>query len=247
MKSHSALESTLESTPHGWRVFARTPPVLIYTYSFGPGTANALAIGGDSGLLILSPPYRASAGVIDDLAHYGPVRALVASNAFHQMGIPEWKRRFPDVPVFAPAQSIARVERQTGLAGVQPVGKAATLTGRNPELIDMPFYRTGEMLVRFDCEHGRGWYVTDVIMNLPEVPRHPIFGTLFRLTGSAPGLRYNNVGPFFMVKNRKALRQWLASEYAKAPPRWIITTHGDIADLAADRDGAQRLFGTATN
>src|SRR5690349_17742168 len=118
MEHHATIESTLESTPHGWRVFARTPPVLIYTYSFGPGTANTLAVAGQAGLLILSPPYRANPGVIEDLAPYGPVRALVASNAFHHMGIPEWKRRFPGATVFAPAQSIARVKRQTALADV---------------------------------------------------------------------------------------------------------------------------------
>jgi len=233
-------------TPHGWRVFAQDPAVLIHTYSFGPGTSNALAVRGAAGLLVLSPPYRARQGLFDDLARFGNVCALVASNAFHHLGIREWKARFPNAPVFAPAQSIARVKRQTGLEDIRPVAAAAPLAGHGIELVDMPYYRTGEVLVRLETERGRAWYVTDLIMNMPELPRHPIFGALFKLTGSAPGLKYNNVGPVFMVKDRKALKRWLAGEYAKAPPRWLIATHGDVADLAADLEGARRLFGAVT-
>jgi hypothetical protein len=235
-----------EATPHGWRVFAHDPAVLIRTYSFGPGTSNALAVRGQAGVLVLSPPYRATQGLVDDLARFGTVCALVASNAFHHLGIREWKARFPNAAVFAPAQSIARVQRQTGVEDIRPIAAAAPLAGPRIELVDMPHYRTGEVLVRLDTERGRVWYVTDLIMNMPEVPRHPIFGPLFKLTGSAPGLKYNNVGPLFMVKDRKALKGWLAGEYSKAPPRWLIATHGDVADLASDPEGARRLFGALT-
>ena len=48
---------------------------------------------------------------------YGAVRALIASNAFHHLGVPEWKSRFPDAAIFAPAQAIARVEKQSKLRG----------------------------------------------------------------------------------------------------------------------------------
>jgi len=246
MEPKPADDVNADATRHGWRVFAREPAVLIRTYSFGPGTSNALAVRGGAGLLVLSPPYRASQGLFDDLARFGRVCALVASNAFHHLGIREWKARFPDAAVFAPAQSIARVKRQTGLDDIRPIAAAAALAGAKIELVDMPYYRTGEVLVRIATERGRAWYVTDLIMNMPELPRHPVFRTLFKLTGSAPGLRYNNVGPVFMVKDRRALKRWLAGEYAKAPPRWLIATHGDIADLASDPEGARRLFGPVT-
>jgi hypothetical protein len=45
-------------TPDGWKVFDEKTPVLTYLYSFGPGTANALAVGGADGLLVVSPPSR---------------------------------------------------------------------------------------------------------------------------------------------------------------------------------------------
>src|SRR6185295_9515323 len=98
--------------------------------------------------VIVSPPCRAAAGVFDDLSPYGPVRALVASNAFHYLGLPEWKARFPEAGVFAPAQSIARVERQSKLSGIRPLADAAAIAGSRLELVDMPHYKTGEVLVR---------------------------------------------------------------------------------------------------
>jgi hypothetical protein len=41
-----------------WQFFDPATPVLTFEYSFGPGTANALAVGVDGGLAIVSPPCR---------------------------------------------------------------------------------------------------------------------------------------------------------------------------------------------
>jgi hypothetical protein len=235
--------SPTPTTPHGWRVFDARRPVLTYEYSFGPGTANALAAGGTEGLIVVSPPWRAAPGVFDDLAAFGPVRALVASNAFHYLGLPEWKVRFPDAAVFAPAQSIARIARRSGLTGIRPLADAAPILGPGLELVDMPHYKTGEALVRIATDRGLVWYVTDVILNFPVLPRNPVARLAFRLSGSGPGLRYNNIAPLFMVKDKAALRRWLADEFRKSPPGWLIATHGDIADLAANPEAGRRLFG----
>jgi len=193
----------MDVMPHGWKVFDPHTPVLTYRYSFGPGTANALAVGGQGGLVIVSPPCRIATGVFDDLSQYGSVRALVASNAFHYLGVPEWKRRFPDAAVFAPAQSISRVERQTKLQGVRPVAEAMAVTGPHLELVDMPHYKTGEVLVRIKPERGLVWYVTDVIMNLSELPTHPLIKGLFRLSRSALGSSSTTLPPYSWSRTRR--------------------------------------------
>jgi len=234
----------MAATAHGWKIFDERPPVLTYEYSFGPGVANALAVGGKTGLVVVSPPWRAAAGVFDDLAQYGAVRALVASNAFHYLGLKEWKQRFPDAALFAPAQSIARVERQSSLSGIRPVSEAAPITGPAVELVDMPHYKTGEVLVRIKTGRGVVWYVCDVIMNLTELPRHPLFRLMFRLSGSGPGPRFNNIAPLFMVEDKAALRRWVREEFHKSPPDWLIATHGDIVDFKQNPDVARKLFAT---
>jgi hypothetical protein len=235
----------MKTTPHGWNIFDADIPILTYTYSFGPGMANALAVGGRSGLIIVSPPYRATRAVVEDLSPYGRVLALIASNAFHHMGVPEWKRQFPEAAIFAPAQAVARVERQTRLGGIRPLADASAITGPRLDLIDMPHYRTGEVLVRMRTDRGVVWYVTDVILNMPTLPTNPIIKILFKLSGNAPGLKFNNIAPVFMAKDKKAVKCWLAAEYQKEPPLWLIATHGDIADLAANPNAVRDLLVTS--
>ena len=234
----------MQTTPHGWKIFDARTPILTYEYSFGPGTANALAVGGKEGLVVVSPPCRVAAGVLDDLAQFGAVRALVASNAFHYLGLPLWKARFADAAIFAPAQSIARVEKHSKLSGIKPLADAASIAGPQLEFIDMPHYKTGEVLVRITIERGIVWYVTDVILNMPVLPKNPIVKLMFGLSRSGPGLKFNNVAPLFMVADKAALRRWLADEFRKAPPVFLIATHGDIVDFAATPDAKHSLFGS---
>jgi hypothetical protein len=227
-RDRAGFELNMESTPHGWKIFDADTPVLLYEYSFGPGSATALAVGGTDGLIVVSPPYRAAEGIFEDLRAYGPV--------------PEWKRRFPQAAIFAPAQSVARVEKKTKLSGIRPLHEAVYMTGPKLELTDMPHYRTGEVLVRIKTARGLAWYVTDIILNIQVMPKNPIIYLMFKLTGSAPGLKYNKVGPKFMVKDMAALKRWFAAEYEKDQPRWLIPTHGAIADLGAEPEEGRRLF-----
>jgi len=232
----------MDTTATRWKVFDAHTPILTYEYSFGPGTSNALAVGVDGGLVVVSPPCRVSAGVFDSLSQYGTVRALVASNAFHYLGISEWKSRFPEAALFAPAQAIDRVERRTKLTGFRPLADAAAITGPRVELTDMPHYKTGEVLVRIASDKGLLWYVTDVILNLPRLPDNPVVKLLFRLSDSAPGLKLNKIAPLFMVRDKLALKRWLAAEFDRAPPAWLIAAHGDPVDCVANRDAILKLF-----
>ena len=175
----------MRKTPHGWRLFDAERPILIYEYSFGPGIANALAVRGSRGLVVVSPPCRVEPGVFDDLVPYGKVVALVASNAFHHMGLREWKARFPEAAVFAPAQAVARVEKRSKLSGIRPLAEARAVAGEGLELVDMPHYKTGEVLVRIATTRGLVWYVTDIIMNLRELPANPVINLMFRLSRAA--------------------------------------------------------------
>jgi len=226
-----------------WKQVASDPLLATFEYSFGGGTANSLLAAVGGGVIVVSPPCRVGTDVLDAAAQFGSVRALVASNAFHYMGVPAWKARFPDAQVFAPAQSIARVAAKTGLSGIRPLADSAAVCGERVTLTDMPHYRTGEVLVRIRAASGLAWYVTDVVLNLRELPAHPIVRRIFQWTGSAPGLRLNGVGPLFMVKDRPALRRWLGQEAERDRPRWLIPAHGDVVDLAGTPNRLAELFG----
>ena len=85
--------------------------------------------------------------------------------------------------------------------------------------------------------------MTDVILNMSELPRNPIASLVFRLSGSAPGPKFNNVAPLFMVRDKTALRRWLGEEFRKAPPAWMIAAHGDIVDFRNNPEIGRALFG----
>jgi hypothetical protein len=229
-------------TSSAWKQLGSDPLVAVFEYSFGPGTCNALVVGVAGGVIVVSPPCRVTASVIDAAAALGSVRALLAPNAFHHLGLPAWKARFPDAPVFAPAQSIGRVAAKTGLTGIRPLSEAAAICGERVTLTDMPHYKTGEVLVRIRGADGVAWYVTDVILNLPGLPAHPIPRFAFRVTRSAPGLRMNRLAPLFMVKDRHSLWRWLRDEVDREPPRWLIPAHGDVVDLSATPTRLRDLF-----
>jgi hypothetical protein len=235
-------DTHMDKTAHGWKIVDADAKILTYTYSFGPGLANALAVKGDDGMIVVSPPCNVAAGVYDDLADFGPVRALVASNAFHHMGMPCWREKFPAAKLFAPAQSIARVKKHTKLDDVAPLSDAKGVAGANVDLVDLPHYKTGEVLVRIKHDRGTTWYVTDFLMNLPSLPPGFLFRTLFKWTGSAPGLKFNNVAPMFMVKDKKALKRWLAGAVDEAPPTRLVPAHGDVVDLSSEPKRLREIF-----
>jgi hypothetical protein len=217
-----------------WNVAEPSLPAWTCTYSFGPGIASALAIAVEGGVAVVSPPAGATEKVFAAVQEHGAVRAIIAPNAFHHVGLPVWKARFPDVPVFAPAQSIARVEKHSKVTGIRPIAEAAKTIGDRVELVDMPHYKMGEVLVRWkigaagaETDGGWAWYVTDVLFNFPELPKGP-FGWVMKWTKSAPGLRRNALAGTFAVKDKRSLYAWLASQAEATPPRVIIPCHGDV-------------------
>lgn len=224
-----------------WTVFDASVPVLACDYTFGPGSARSLAVGIEGGLAIVSPPFRAGEEDLAAAARHG-VRALVAPNAFHHLGLAQWAARFPDARVYAPTQSIDRLRRKTGLADIRPLFELAAVAGPHVSFSDMPHYKTGEALVRIDTARGRVWYVTDVVFNFEAVPGPLPIRAIFRLSRSAPGLRFNNVAPLFMVQDKRALKRWLAGEAERDPPRYLIPAHGSILDCADAGDTFRRLF-----
>lgn len=221
-----------------WTVVEPSLAALTFTYSFGPGTANALALAVPGGVIVVSPPCNPPESAFTELAEHGPVKALVAPNAFHNMGLAAWRARFPEARLFAPAQSIARVEKQAKLSGVRPVAEMADILGDRIELVDMPHYKTGEALVRWRTEGGWAWYVTDVMMNFPEVPKG-IFGTICRWTKSAPGLRRNAISGTFATRDKRALYAWLNEQADRTPPGVVVVCHGATAQLPDPKAGVQ--------
>jgi hypothetical protein len=214
-------------TPSAWQSVPDASNVQTFQYSFGNGTARSFAVLGPLGWVVVSPSEKVDDAQLETLEKLGPIAALVAPNAFHLMGLAPWKARFPEAKLFAPAQSIPRLRKKTRLDMIAPVAEAKAFCGDAMELIDMPFYRTGEALVRVPTTAGSIWHVTDVIFNFAKVPPHPIAKFIFTvLSDSAPGFKLAGPSALIMMRDKKSVYRFLKQEAEKDPPIRIVPSHG---------------------
>jgi hypothetical protein len=221
-----------------WRSVPGAQNALTFQYSFGGGVARSFAVMGPKGWIVVSPPRKLGEADVSTLEEQGPIAALVAPNAFHHMGLGPWREKYPDAQIFAPKQSLARVQKKSGLSVIRDVAEAEEHCGDTVELLDMPHYRTGELLVRAKGDQGSIWHVTDVIFNWTEVPPKFMAKLIFTvLSDSAPGFKLCGPAALMMMRDKKAVYRWLKEEAAKKPPVVIVPSHG--ADLILDPPGKQ--------
>src|ERR1700678_3055237 len=91
--------TTSTKTAKGWNVLDREGGVLWRQYRFGGPGATATTFvfrGKGDALIVVSPGRHVEADALDELSEFGKVTALVASNSYHWLGQPLWKKHFPD-------------------------------------------------------------------------------------------------------------------------------------------------------
>lgn len=211
-----------------WTTLDDAVALASFTYSFGPGLANALTVslGDGEGLAVVSPPCGANAeAAMADVARLGDVKALVASNGFHHLGLPAWRARFPAARVYAPASAIPRL-RGKGHAPLLPLSELAAQCGAHVQFVDMPHFRIGEVLVKVHAPSGRYWYLTDTMTNMAQLPTHWLMSRIFRVTKSAPGFRFNHFVGMVMMKDRNAVKRYLREQAEAMPPDCLLFAHG---------------------
>ena len=210
-----------------WQKIEGAPGVETYEYAFGMGRARTCAVRAPKGWIVIGPAASADAAAYDALESRAPIAAIVAPNAFHTLGLRPWHERFPNAPLFAPQQAIARVEKKGRVANVKPIADARDLCEDALELVDMPHYKTGEALVKVPSPKGPIWHVTDVIFNFPTLPPGLMVKIMFTwLTDSAPGFKLSGLAAFFQMKDKRGVYRWLKEEAEKAPPILVVPSHG---------------------
>jgi hypothetical protein len=221
-----------------WTVIDREAAVLTCSYPFArDGTANTLvARMGDGGLMVVSPCRGLDDAAARELESFGPVRALVANNGFHHMGLGEWRRRFPLARCFAAPAAARRIEKKNPAAGhLEPLDALPALAGPDIGVHGVADSPAGESWCWVRASGGYVWYVSDVLINLPALPAALLPRLLFRATGSAPGFRVFHLALARMVKDKKAALRQLRDDMERQPPAVIVPAHGRVlsgSDLA---------------
>jgi hypothetical protein len=220
----------------GWNVVDQDAAILWREYSFSKGAyATTLVFRGADGLVVVSPSMKLEARAYDALADLGKVRALIANNTFHHGGQKEWRERFPEAESYCPPAAVATLEKKVPGVTFRSLSELA-LPG-HARWEDPPGFKTGEAILSVDAKRGPVWYTGDLLTNIQRTPGPP-FSWLFSLTDSGPGFRLFRLGVWLMVKDKKAVREWMLSRLDKDPPAVVVPAHGpaletdDVASLA---------------
>src|SRR5580704_4405000 len=169
IRGHGAADprgrQAMETTAKGWNVLERDGAILWRQYSFGSaGVATTMVFrGAGDGLIVVSPGSRVEESALDELADFGKVVALVASNSFHWLGQPMWRKRFPEARSFAPAQGLKRLAKKMPDARFEPLEALAPLLGDRATVVDPPGFKVGNAFATVRGKSGTYWYPSDLL------------------------------------------------------------------------------------
>lgn len=214
----------------GWTQLSAEPLVLVREYSFGPATANALAIRlPDGKLLLVSAPAHLSARELDDLASVGEVSALLANNGAHHLGVPALQKRFPNALCYATDSARARIAKKSSQElAMRPLAELLPKLGDKIQVLAADGCKVGDVIVRVQTDRGPLLYVGDFFANIQKLPWNPLFRLMFKLTSSGPGFKVFGIFFRFFVHDRAGLRDFLIREIESQPPSTLVPGHGEV-------------------
>ncbi len=204
-----------------WEIYEETTPLLGATY--GRGRARMVAFGlKGGGLAVVSPGTRGDKAR-EGLERWGKPRFLVAPNAFHNAGLAEWRRAYPDARVVAHEAARPRLAKKVPAAG--PIDDLAELQRELPEGVTVfgpPMARQGETFVRVERGAVRALAVCDAIVNLPKAP------LFFWALGFRAKLMTNPLFKRVFLTSRAEYKRFMRDEIEQHPPNVFIPSHGDV-------------------
>ncbi len=238
----------MKTNPQGWTVIDADACVLSLTYSFGgEGLANCFTAKlASGGLLIISPPTKASPEMLEQLAPYGKVEAIVANNGFHHLGIRRWRELAPEARFFAAPGAAARIAKKSKDAGeFEPLSALQPLLGEGVAVVEVPSSKCGETWARAEIDGGHAWYASDLLANIKELPSNFLFRMLFKLTKSGPGYRVFNLAVKFIIKDKRVALGAMLEDVRKHPPAVMVPAHGAILSDETIAAETERLLTAA--
>ena len=204
-------------------------------YSFGPGTTNALAAKlQDETWVVISPPIGVPASVYDMLDQLGGVSALVAPNAYHNMGQPGWRKRFPRAVCYAPSGAHQRLSKKTPNVEYRPIEELAQKI--DPVITFLPDgMKSPDVMFQIPSNAGNIWWMGDLFSNSSQTDQILLLRLVSRLAGSGPGYRCNSKPELVYVRDRTTWLRSIRAALNELPPAVVVPAHGDpLTEEAAE-------------
>lgn len=179
----------------------------------------------EDGKLIIHSPIALKEDEMREVEQWGEIAFIVVPNSWHRLDSKVFKKRFPDAKIVCPRGSRKKVEE---------VVSVDLTYDEVPRFKDVSFthiegIKEVEGVLEVCSEKGVILIFNDLIFNLPN--QSGIGGFFFRMMGSTGGPKVTRIMKFFVVKNKKELRDHLSKLTEKHENIYcIIPGHGYIID-----------------
>jgi hypothetical protein len=225
--SHGPIEKLSENV---WRVVGDVPGMSLKRVMVIAKRAD--------GQLVFHSPIALAAEAMTEVEDWGSPGFIVVPSGIHRLDAPRYKKRYPQVKVFAPSGARSKVQEVMAVDGTYadfPLDAAVRLESV-AGLGDLE----GAMWVR--SSDGQTLVLNDVMMNMDK--KTDFMGWLFTtLLGSAPGPRISRLSKLAIVKDKPALKAELL-RFAEVPDLVrVIVAHEKCAS-GADAKAALRKAAT---
>jgi hypothetical protein len=185
---------------------------------------SVVRLEGASSPLVIHNAIALEASAMRELEAWGTPEYLLVPNGYHRLDAPAYKQRYPNLKVFAPPGSRAKVSE------VLPVdGSYLDFPDvPNLELRALPGVAEAEGALLVRSQDGRSVILNDVVFNMDRPRDLPglVITTLF---GSAPGPRVSRLAKLTLIKDRVALKSELLSLAALPDLQRLIVAHEKVA------------------
>lgn len=212
---------------YAWEALGTGGNVRWLKYWWGPASANTLAYKLQGGSwAVVSPASRAPDRVFDELAALGPIAALIAPNAYHNLGQIDWRARFPGATSFAPRDAIERLSRKTPCVPYVPIEEAGARLSPAQFLIPDGM-KTPDALLSLAIPEGSIWWLGDQFSNNSKDDQIWLFRILSRIVANGPGFFCNPKPGLVYVADKTAWARSMREALILNPPSIALCAHGD--------------------
>jgi len=219
----------MESTPlNRWQTLTSDGNVRWLKYSWGPGTANTLAVRLQDGTwLVVAPSADSPSSVLEDISKDGNVSALVAPNAYHYLGQRAWRLRFPGATSYAPAGALPRLSRKSPDVPYRPASDLIETIQPRVTFLVPEGMKSPDMLIRVSVAGATVWWMGDLFTNSAVGDQNWLLRLIAPLAGSGLGYRRNSRPGLVYVRNPRAWLHSISNALDAEPPSIVVPAHGN--------------------